>query len=109
MRKAIAVSALALMVPAALLLSGCSDKPRAEAESAASKAVKKIVAQHIGQATGSISASTNLCDGLEIDSLDFIEIIMALEEEFKLTISDDEAMQMRTVGDMISYVEKAKS
>ena len=53
-----------------------------------------------------ITMDTNLIDDLGADSLDVVELIMSLEESFGITISDDEAAKLSTVGSIVEYLER---
>ena len=55
-----------------------------------------------------ITMEASLAEDLNIDSLDAVEIIMGIEEEFGIEIPDDEAEKFQTVGDLVKYVENAK-
>lgn len=54
----------------------------------------------------SISSSSNLYDDLEFDSLDAVEFVMTIEDEFGVTISDDELSDLKTVQDVVNYIDK---
>ena len=56
-----------------------------------------------------ITASTSFTDDLQADSLDVVELVMELEDEFEITIPDDEYEKIKTVGDAIRFVEKYRS
>lgn len=53
-----------------------------------------------------ITADTNLIDDLGADSLDVVELIMSLEDDFGIAISDEDAAQLYTVGRIVDYLEK---
>jgi acyl carrier protein len=55
-----------------------------------------------------ITASTSLMDDLEADSLDAVEIIMAIEDEFNIEIPDEAAENFKNIGDIVKYVEANK-
>ena len=55
-----------------------------------------------------ITMETNLIDDLGADSLDVVELIMSLEDEFGVSISDDDAAQLYTVGRIVEYLENMK-
>ena len=67
--------------------------------------VKKIVAEQLGVKEG-IANDASFVDDLGADSLDTVELVMALEEEFECEIPDDEAEKITTVQQAIDYVEK---
>ena len=67
--------------------------------------VKKIVAEQLG-VKEDISNDASFVDDLGADSLDTVELVMALEEEFECEIPDDEAEKITTVQQAIDYIEK---
>lgn len=68
--------------------------------------VKKIVVDLLGVEPDQITPEARFREDLEADSLDLVELIMALEEEFGGTVSDEEAQQIKTVGQAVGYVEQ---
>lgn len=68
--------------------------------------VKEIIVEQLGVDEGSITTSTHLMKDLEADSLDAVEIIMAIEDEFDLEIPDEDAEKFQIVGDIVKYVEE---
>lgn len=52
--------------------------------------------------------SASFIEDLKVDSLDIVELVMSLEDEFDISISDDEAAQLKTVGDVIDFVVKKR-
>ena len=66
--------------------------------------VKKVIKESL--AKDSVTESSNFIDDLGADSLDVVEIVMDLEEEFGITIEDTDAEHIRTVGDAIEFLEK---
>ena len=68
--------------------------------------IKKIIAGHLGVDKSKITENSSFVDDLGTDSLDFVELIMALEEEFNLEIPDKDAEKIKTVGDVIKYLDK---
>lgn len=67
-----------------------------------------IVATQVGKDRSEITEATSMTDDLGADSLDAVEIIMAIEEEFQIEIADEDAMTFNNVGDLIQYVESKK-
>ena len=68
--------------------------------------VKKIVAEQLGVKEDEIQNSTSFVEDLGADSLDTVELVMALEEEFETEIPDEEAESITTVQLAIDYIEK---
>ncbi len=66
--------------------------------------VKKIVADQLGVDEEKITPQSSFTDDLGADSLDLVELIMALEEEFGISISDEEAQKIRTIGEAVDYI-----
>jgi acyl carrier protein len=67
--------------------------------------VKEIVVEQLGVEEGEVSLEASFIDDLGADSLDIVELIMALEEEFDLEIPDKEAEKITTVGDAVEYIK----
>lgn len=71
--------------------------------------VVEIIADQLGlDSTEDITPSTSLMKDLEADSLDAVEIIMAIEDEFGIEISDEEAEKLKNIGDIANYIEEHK-
>ncbi|MDQ6602440.1 MAG: acyl carrier protein [Chloroflexota bacterium] len=68
--------------------------------------LKGIVTEQLGVDEEEITPEASFVDDLNADSLDLVELIMSLEEEFGLEISDEDAEKMLTVGDATSYIEE---
>ncbi len=66
--------------------------------------VKAIVAEQLGVEAGDITLETSF-DDLNADSLDVVELIMAIEEEFDIEIPDEDAEKFKTVGDAVEYIK----
>ncbi len=75
------------------------------ADNTASK-VQEIIINELGVDPEKVTAEASFVDDLGADSLDTVELVMAFEEEFTIDIPDEDAEQMRTVGDAITYIEK---
>ena len=67
--------------------------------------VKKIIVEQLGVSPEQATAEASFIDDLGADSLDTVELVMALEEEFDLEIPDEDAEKITTVGQAIEYVE----
>ncbi|MBE7034945.1 MAG: acyl carrier protein [Ruminococcaceae bacterium] len=67
--------------------------------------IKDIISGQLGTEAGSISMETSFVDDLGADSLDLVELIMALEEEFDMEIEDGEVENIKTVGDVVEYIK----
>ncbi len=65
-----------------------------------------IIAEELGVEKSKIKEDSNLADDLGADSLDAVELIMAIEEEFDVEIDDTEATKIKTVQDILDYLNK---
>lgn len=70
--------------------------------------VKGIVVNQLGVGEENVTKEATFVDDLSADSLDIVELIMALEEEFDLEIPDSEAEKIVTVGDVVKYIQENK-
>lgn len=68
--------------------------------------VKEIIIEQLGVTESSITMEASFIDDLGADSLDIVELIMALEEEFDLEIPDSDAEKVATVGDVVDYIKE---
>lgn len=66
--------------------------------------LKKIIAEQLGVDESKVVPSASFTDNLDADSLDLVELIMSLEEEFSVEIPDEEAEKILTVGDALNYL-----
>tara|TARA_B100000029_G_scaffold516253_2_gene628088 strand:- start:101252 stop:101482 length:231 start_codon:yes stop_codon:yes gene_type:complete len=71
--------------------------------------VKEIIAEQLGVDSEQVTENASFTDDLGADSLDTVELVMALEEEFDLEIPDEEAEKIVTVKDAINYLESNKN
>ena len=68
--------------------------------------VRDIIVEQLGVSPDEVVPEASFIDDLGADSLDIVELVMAIEEEFDLEIPDEDAERMQTIGDAISYVEE---
>lgn len=68
--------------------------------------VKDLIADKLNVELSEVTRETNFTTDLGADSLDTVELMMAFEKEFDMTIPDEEAEGIKTVGDAIDYIEK---
>jgi acyl carrier protein len=71
--------------------------------------VKKIVAEQLGVKEEEITPDASFVDDLGADSLDTVELVMALEEEFETEIPDEDAEKIETIKDAVNYINEHKS
>ena len=69
--------------------------------------VKAIIVEQLGVAETSVEMDSSFIDDLGADSLDIVELVMALEEEFDMEIPDADAEKVVTVGDVVEYIKAA--
>ena len=79
-------------------MSGASVDP------ALSVRIRALVAEQLGVDSSEMTPQANILDDLGADSLDVVEMVMAIEEEFDIEIADEDAEGMQTLGDVESYV-----
>lgn len=68
--------------------------------------VKEIIVEQLGVAENNVNQEASFIDDLGADSLDIVEFIMALEEEFDIEIPDNDAEKVVTVGDVVDYLKE---
>jgi len=69
----------------------------------------EIVNEVTGIPTGDVLLEKSFTDDLDVDSLSMVEVVVAAEEKFSVRIPDDEVKNLKTVGDAVSYIEKAQA
>ncbi len=67
--------------------------------------IKKILADTLDVNEDELSADTNIATDLGADSLDVVEILMSIEDEFDIEIPDSEIENIRTIGELVEYIE----
>jgi acyl carrier protein len=70
--------------------------------------VKSIIMEQLGVDDDEVTANASFTEDLGADSLDQVELVMALEEEFNIEITDEEAEKIKTVQDAITYIQAHK-
>ncbi|AAC67828.1 acyl carrier protein [Chlamydia trachomatis] len=71
--------------------------------------VKAIIVDQLGVSPEDVKVDSSFIEDLNADSLDLTELIMTLEEKFAFEISEDDAEQLRTVGDVIKYIQERQN
>lgn len=71
--------------------------------------VIQLVCERLGVNKEQVNRSTAFVEDIGADSLDIVELVMGLEEEFGITIPDDAAEKIKTVGEAIDYIEREKA
>lgn len=66
--------------------------------------VRSIICDQLAVETAKVVATASFIDDLGADSLDIVELVMTMEEEFDLDIPDEDAEKMKTVGDVVNYI-----
>lgn len=70
--------------------------------------VKAVIVEQLSVNEGEVKLESRFVDDLGADSLDVVELVMALEEKFEIEIPDEEAEKIATVKDVVDYIEKKK-
>ncbi len=70
------------------------------------KKIKEIIAEQLSISEDEVTAEASFVDDLGADSLDIVELVMAMEEEFEMEIPDEDAEKLLTVQDAMDYVKK---
>ena len=67
--------------------------------------VKKLLADQLNVDANTITEKSKVIDDLGADSLDVVEMLMTLEDEFNVTVSDEESVNLKTVGDIVKLID----
>jgi acyl carrier protein len=67
--------------------------------------IRDVVVKKFKVQPQNVNAGTRLREDLNVDSLDAVELIMELEDTFKVKISDDEAQKLKTIGDIVNFIQ----
>lgn len=68
--------------------------------------IANILVEQLGTDSEEITMESNFTDDLNADSLDIVELVMAMEQEFGMSIPDEEAERIKTVGDAVDFIKK---
>ena len=68
--------------------------------------VKDLLAEQLSIDAGTITLESKVIDDLGADSLDVVEMLMVLEDEFNVTVTDEESLTLKTVGDIVDLIDK---
>jgi acyl carrier protein len=72
------------------------------------EAIRDLIAQQLRADPASITRETRLIEDLKADSANVMVMIMDLEDKYGITVEDDQIMKMKTVGDVVDYIEKIR-
>jgi len=76
------------------------------ADASIEEKVKNIIVEQLGVSEDQVKAEAKFIEDLGADSLDTVELVMAFEEEFDITVPDEEAEKLTSVGEVTSYIEE---
>ncbi len=68
--------------------------------------IQSLIAEELDVNIDDVTPGASILDDLGADSLDIVELVMALEEEFDVTVEDDEVQKLKTVNDVVQFIEK---
>ena len=67
--------------------------------------VRKLLAEQLNIAPDKVDLRSRVIEDLGADSLDVVEMLMVLEDEFNITVSDEESLELKTVGDIVNLID----
>ena len=67
--------------------------------------VKQLICEQLGKSPDKVDLNTKIVEDLGADSLDVVEMLMTLEDEFNVTVSDEESVNLKTVGDIVKLID----
>lgn len=70
--------------------------------------VKQLLADQLDASVEDMTLDTKIAEDLGADSLDVVELLMSIEDEFEIEIPDDKIEQIKTIGDLVDYIESEK-
>ena len=70
--------------------------------------VRELIAQQLNKSVDEVTEEKEIVKDLGADSLDVVEMLMSLEEEFKVTVPEEDAVNVKTVGDIVKVIESNK-
>lgn len=68
--------------------------------------VRQIICEQLAKSPDKVTMETKIVEELGADSLDIVELLMSLEDEYKISLPDEVAEQMKTVGDIVKYIDE---
>lgn len=91
------------------ILGRCPTRRLLTVASSVEERVVDIVCENLGVNKDQVTRATKFQEDVGADSLDIVELVMELEEEFEITIPDDHAEKIKTVGEAIDYIEREQA
>lgn len=67
--------------------------------------IKEIIKENFGKDVSSLNENTDILNELKLDSLDIVDLVMSVEEEWGITVDDSDIESLRTLGDVVKYIE----
>lgn len=71
--------------------------------------IQALLADHLNLDEDEIKMESNIIDDLKADSLDIVEMVMELEDEFGVSVPDDKVQTLKTVGDLVQFIESEQN